>query len=139
MNIYPTLCVSTLNLDHRSKNSNIKGLALISVDATSKKFTDSLEYITSVFKKIKDPKDWKRYEICIMKYNTVVHWILPTALANLKAAKHHQAKSDMNSVLAVPNICEAQFVGSSPLTERNKAVHDIADMTADIIRYLFAN
>ncbi|CAL9221164.1 unnamed protein product [Arabidopsis halleri] len=39
-NIYPSLsCVSTLNLDSRSKNSNLRGLASISIDATSKKST----------------------------------------------------------------------------------------------------
>lgn len=117
----------------------MKGLASISIDATSKKVHELLNYLISVSKSIKDREDLKKYKTCINEYGAAARRFLPAALADLKAAKFSIAKSDMQSVVSVPDHCEAQFAGSSPLTGRNKAVHDIADMTADIIRYLFAN
>ncbi|EFH59305.1 hypothetical protein ARALYDRAFT_479186, partial [Arabidopsis lyrata subsp. lyrata] len=128
-NIYPSLCDSTLNLDPRSKNSNLRGLAPISIDATSKKVNELLNYLIFVSKNIKDREDLKKYKTCIDEYGTRARRFLPAALADLKAA----------NVVSIPDHCEAQFAGISPLTGRNKAVHDIAYMTADIIKYLFVN
>ncbi|AEE75910.1 Plant invertase/pectin methylesterase inhibitor superfamily protein [Arabidopsis thaliana] len=138
-NINPSLCVSTLNLDPRSKNSNLRELAWISIDATSNKVNKMLNYLISVSKNIKDREDLKKYKTCIDDYGTAARRFLPAALDDLKAGFFSLAKSDMESVVSIPDHCEAQFGGSSPLTGRNKATHDIANMTADIIRYLFGN
>ncbi|CAH8374339.1 unnamed protein product [Eruca vesicaria subsp. sativa] len=137
-NRYQTLCVSTLNLDPRSKTSDIQGLASISIDATTKKVNESLDYLTSVYKKINGGGrgDYERYGTCMEEYGAAANRFLPAALADLKAKKYSLAMSDMKEVVSVPGICEDQFAGYSPLpvTQRNKAVHDIADMTADIIK-----
>lgn len=76
------------------------------------------------------------YGTCIEEYGAAVRRFLPAALANLKAKKYAQAVSNMKDVVSAPDICGAQFSGQYPLplAGRNKAVHDIADMTADIIK-----
>jgi len=114
-------------------------LAWISIDATSNKVNKMLNYLISVSKNIKDREDLKKYKTCIDDYGTAARRFLPAALDDLKAGFFSLAKSDMESVVSIPDHCEAQFGGSSPLTGRNKATHDIANMTADIIRYLFGN
>ncbi|XP_010468223.1 PREDICTED: pectinesterase inhibitor-like, partial [Camelina sativa] len=138
-NIYPSLCVSTLNLDPRSKNSNIRGLASISMDATSKKVQEMLVYLIYSSKNIKDSEDLKKYKTCIDEYGSAARRFLPASLADLKAGEFSVAKSDMKNVVLAINNCQAQFAGSSLLAGRNKVVDDIADMTADIIKYFFAN
>ncbi|ESQ48212.1 hypothetical protein EUTSA_v10022317mg [Eutrema salsugineum] len=139
LNIYPSLCITTLNHDPRSKNANGHGLALISVDATSKKMRQMLKYLISVRKNIKNRQDSTRYDTCIKAYDTAVHKFLPAELADLKLKRFSQAMSEMKSVVSMPDYCEGQFPETSPLTDRIKAVHDIAGMSADIIRYLYGN
>lgn len=95
-----------------------------------------LEYLISVRKNI---ENFKNYDNCIEAYNTTLHKILPVTLADLKHKKFSKARYGMKNVVSAPDKCEAQFAGSSPLTGRNKIVHDIAGMSSDIIRYLYAN
>ncbi|VVA97949.1 unnamed protein product [Arabis nemorensis] len=101
-----------------------KGLASISIDATTKKVNES--YLISVFKTIV-----RRGE-----YGASVRRFLPAALADLKAKRYVQAVSNMKEVVTAPSVCGDQWAGQCllPLAGRNKDVHDIADMTIDIIR-----
>ncbi|CAA7045310.1 unnamed protein product [Microthlaspi erraticum] len=135
-NRYQSLCVSTLTLDPRSKTSNLQGLASISIDATTKKVNESLNYFVSVMKNITRQEEFEIYGTCIEEYGAAVRRFIPAALADLKAKKYSQAMADMKDVVSAPDVCKDQFAGFSPLpvTQRNKAVHDIADMTADIIK-----
>ncbi|CAH2053492.1 unnamed protein product [Thlaspi arvense] len=141
LNINPSLCISTLDLDPRSKNASAPELALISVDATSKKVNETLEYLISVRKNVTNAQDSTKYDACIKAYRTAVHMFLPAALADLKlkSRSYSRAASEMKSVVSVSDECQAQFAGSSPLTERNKVVHDIAGMSSDFIRYFYEN
>ncbi|KAF3534519.1 hypothetical protein DY000_02042665 [Brassica cretica] len=137
-NRYQPLCVSTLNLDPRSKTSDLQGLASISVDATTKKTNETLTYLISVYRGIGGGReDFEKYGTCIdQDYGASVNRYLPAALANLKAKKYSDAISNMQSVVGATGDCQNQFAGPGPLplTQRNKAVHDIADMTTDIIK-----
>ncbi|KAG7625553.1 putative pectinesterase inhibitor domain, Cell wall/vacuolar inhibitor of fructosidase [Arabidopsis thaliana] len=135
-NRYQALCISTLNVDPRSKTSNLQGLASISLDATTKKFNVTLTYYISVLKNVRGRVDFERYGTCIEEYGAAVDRFLPAVKADLKAKKYPEAMSEMKDVVAKPGYCEDQFAGESPVTARNKAVHDIADMTADIIKTL---
>ncbi|ESQ48214.1 hypothetical protein EUTSA_v10022234mg [Eutrema salsugineum] len=141
-NRYQSLCVSTLNLDPRSKtSSNPQELASISIDATTKKVNETQEYLISVIKTIRRREDWEMYGTCIEEYGAAIRRFLPATLADLKAKNYSQAMSNMKDVVSAPGICQDQFAGKCPfaLTGRNKAVHDIADMTADIIKTFFVN
>ncbi|KAF8095451.1 hypothetical protein N665_0332s0033 [Sinapis alba] len=137
-NRYEPLCVSTLNLDPRSKTSNLQGLASISIDATTKKTNETLTYLISVYRGIGGRReDFEKYGTCIdQDYGASVDRYLPAALANLKAKKYSGAIANMQSVVGATGDCQNQFAGHGPLllTQRNKAVHDIADMTSDIIK-----
>ncbi|CAH2053494.1 unnamed protein product [Thlaspi arvense] len=137
-NRHQSLCVSTLNLDPRSKTSNLQGLASISIDATSKKVNETIQYLISVMKDLGGGREgFERYGTCIEGYGASIRRFLPAALADLKAKKYSQAVSDINDVvIQAPVTCQQQFPGKGPvpLTERNQATHDIADMTADIIK-----
>ncbi|CAH8260797.1 unnamed protein product [Arabidopsis lyrata] len=135
-NRYQALCISTLNLDPRSKTSNLQGLASISLDATTKKFNVTLTYLISVLKNVTRREEFETYGTCIEEYGAAVDRFLPAVVADLKAKKYSEAMSEMKDVVAKPGYCEDQFAGQSPLTARNKAVHDIADMTAGIIKTL---
>ncbi|CAH2053493.1 unnamed protein product [Thlaspi arvense] len=137
---HESLCVSTLNLDPRSKTSDLQGLASISVDATTKKVNETQNYLLSVFKSIGRREEYEMYGTCIEVYGAAISRFLPAVLADLKAKKYSQALTDINEVVTVPDTCEDQFAGYSPLplTARNKATHEIADVTSDIIK-TFAN
>ncbi|VVA97950.1 unnamed protein product [Arabis nemorensis] len=95
-----------------------------------------LAYLNSVIKDIIKPDELKKYDICVDAYNSTVHNFLPAALDDLNI---FDAVANMQNIVTVLDNCESQFAGSSPFTGRNKVVHDIADMSADIIRYLYGN
>ncbi|KAJ4871540.1 Plant invertase/pectin methylesterase inhibitor superfamily protein [Raphanus sativus] len=136
-NRYQPLCVSTLNLDPRSKTSNLQGLASISIDATTKKTNDTLTYLISVMPSGGVRADFEKYGTCIdQDYGSSVDRYLPGAMANLKAKNYSAAIANLQDVVGASTDCENQFAGSCPLpvTQHNKAVHDIADMTTDIIK-----
>ncbi|CAN8270225.1 unnamed protein product [Cochlearia groenlandica] len=135
-NRYQSLCISTLNLDPRSKTSNLQGLAWIAVDATSKKVNETQQHLIAVFRTISDRAAYERYGTCIdTDYGAAINDYLPAVWADLKAKKYTQAISDMKSIVSAADDCEAQFPrGTSPETGRNKATHDLADMTSDIIK-----
>lgn len=116
----------------------IKGLSVISVDATSKKVHEMLKYLKSV--NTKNVEDSTRYTICIQAYTMAVQNFLPAAYSQLNNKSFFAARSEMIKVVSVSDKCEAQFAGSSPLTQqRNKDIHDIADTSADIMKYFIAN
>ncbi|KAL1214432.1 Pectinesterase inhibitor [Cardamine amara subsp. amara] len=134
-NRYQTLCISTLNDDPRSKTSNLKGLASISIDATTKKVNGTLQYYVGVLRTITDRALFEMYGTCIEEYGAAIDRFLPAAVANLKAKKYSETMSNMKDVVAKPVNCDAQFpTTGSPVAARNKVVHDIADMTGDIIK-----
>ncbi|KAJ4886788.1 Plant invertase/pectin methylesterase inhibitor superfamily protein [Raphanus sativus] len=136
-NRYQPLCVSTLNLDPRSKTSNLRGLALISLHATTKKTNDTLTYLIFVMPDGGGRADFEKYGTCIdQDYGSSVDRYLPGAMANLKAKNYSAAIANLQDVVGASSDCENQFAGSCPLpvSQCNKAVHDIADMTTDIIK-----
>ncbi|KAJ4886787.1 Plant invertase/pectin methylesterase inhibitor superfamily protein [Raphanus sativus] len=137
-NRYQPLCVSTLNLDPRSKTSNLQGLASISIEATTKKTNDALTYLISVLRRTGgDRAAFEKYGTCVdQDYGASVKRYLPGAMANLKAKKYSAAIANLQDVMTASGDCENQFAGSCPLpvSQRNKAVHDITDMTTDIIK-----
>ncbi|CAG7879368.1 unnamed protein product [Brassica rapa] len=137
-NRYEPLCVSTLNLDPRSKTSDLQGLASISIDATTKKTNETLTYLANCLDRTGgDRAAFEEYGTCVdQDYGASIDRYLPGALANLKAKKYSAAIANLQDVMDATGDCENQFAGSCPLpvSQRNKAVHDIADMTTDIIK-----
>ncbi|KAJ0238430.1 Pectinesterase inhibitor domain-containing protein [Hirschfeldia incana] len=137
-NRYQPLCVSTLNHDPRSKTSDPQGLASISIDATKKKANDTLTYLICELERTGgDRAAFERYGTCVdTDYGASTTRYLPEAMANLKAKNFSAAIANLQDVMSATGNCEDQFAGDCPLpvTQRNKAVHDITDMTADIIR-----
>ncbi|KAG2317735.1 hypothetical protein Bca52824_020857 [Brassica carinata] len=137
-NRYQPLCVSTLNLDPRSKTSDLQGLASISIDATTKKTNETLTYLIDALQHTGgDRAAFEKYGTCVdQDYGASTDRYLPAALANLKAKKYSAAIANLQDVMGASGDCENQFAGSCPLpvSQRNKAVHDIADMTTDIIK-----
>ncbi|KAL0857394.1 hypothetical protein Bca101_062548 [Brassica carinata] len=137
-NRYQPLCVSTLNLDPRSKTSDLQGLASISIDATTKKTNETLTYLIDALQHTGgDRAAFEKYGTCVdQDYGASTDRYLSAALANLKAKKYSAAIANLQDVMGASGDCENQFAGSCPLpvSQRNKAVHDIADMTTDIIK-----
>ncbi|CAN8269191.1 unnamed protein product [Cochlearia groenlandica] len=86
-NRYQSLCVSTLTLDPKSKTSNLEGLASISIDATTKKVNESLDYFISVLKNITSREEFEMYGTCIEEYGAAVRRFLPVVLSDLKAIR----------------------------------------------------
>ncbi|KAF8095452.1 hypothetical protein N665_0332s0034 [Sinapis alba] len=102
-----------------------------------RKTNETLTYLISVIPGGGSRADFEKYGTCIdQDYGASVDRYLPAALANLKAKKYSGAIANLQDVVTASGDCENQFAGSCPLplSQRNKAVHDIADMTTDIIK-----
>lgn len=114
------------------------GLASISIDATTKKTNETLTYLANCLDRTGgDRAAFEEYGTCVdQDYGASIDRYLPGALANLKAKKYSAAIANLQDVMDATGDCENQFAGSCPLpvSQRNKAVHDIADMTTDIIK-----
>lgn len=108
---------------------------MISIDATTKKVNGTLQYFIGVLRTIRDRAAFEQYGTCIEEYGAAIDRFLPATLTNLKAKKYSEAMSNMKEIVSKPDNCDAQFDRTgSPVAGRNKVVHDIADMTADIIK-----
>ncbi|KAM0965822.1 hypothetical protein FF1_021775 [Malus domestica] len=127
------LCVSSLRSDPRSSSADVKGLGIIMVDVVKGKATDTLNQINDLLKQ--RPGD-KSLSSCAEVYNTVITADVPEASQGFSLGNPKFAEQGMNDAAGEAVSCENGFSGSSPLTDKNKSVHDVAAVAAAIAKTL---
>ncbi|CAB4262519.1 unnamed protein product [Prunus armeniaca] len=127
------LCVSSLKSDPRSSTADVSGLGVILVDIVKAKSTDTLNKINTLLKQRPGNQALKS---CARFYDTVVEALVPEAQQGFSLGNPKFAEQGMNDAAGEAETCEDGFSGKSPLTDNNKAVHDIAAVAAAIARTL---
>ena len=134
------LCVSTLQADPRSSSADVAGLAHIAADSVNAKATATLNQITGLLKSAGDPNLLKALQGCVHKYNTIIQADIPVAI-KAKAIVKGDPKFAVDSSTDAANeaqYCENSFANppSSPITDSNKAVHDLSTVLESIASLL---
>lgn len=75
---------------------------------------------------------------CVDKYKTVLIADVPQATEALQKGDPKFAEDGANDAANEATYCETDFsaAGNSPLTKQNNAMHDVAAVTAAIVRLL---
>lgn len=134
---YYNLCVSSLELDPRSLNADIKELALILVELLLAKANETLLHVGDLFKKVSDPALYRYYGTCIEEYRAIVERQMPEAIGALQSDDHMVSKNDAEAAAAHADSCEEQVAGEAqPFSDQNKAVHDLSLVTSSILGIL---
>ncbi|KAI9123291.1 hypothetical protein K1719_006180 [Acacia pycnantha] len=132
------LCLQYLKSDPRSSDADISGLALIMVDAMKAKANQALAKIhRELQRKSLSDSEKQALSSCAEQYRAVLIADVPEAIAALQKGDPKFAEDGANDAALEANSCESGFsYGKSPLTQENHALHDIAQVTAAIVRNL---
>lgn len=127
------LCVSSLKSDPRSGKAGVAGLGFITVDIAKDKATDAANRINELLKQ--SPSD-QRLKTCATFYHTILVADVPEASQGFKLGNPKFAEQGMNDAADAAEACEKEFSSKSPLTDKNKVVHDLSSIAAAIARLL---
>ena len=130
------LCISSLKSKPQSSGADVTGLALIMVDELKTKATETLNHVNGLLHG--NPRLKRPLRSCADKYRAVIGGDIPEAVEALQKGNPKFAEQGANDAADEAGSCEDGFSGSggSPLTEKNKAVHDVAAVAAAIVRNL---
>ncbi|CAL2226634.1 unnamed protein product [Prunus armeniaca] len=132
------LCVSTLQSNPQSSNTDVPGLAHIISDFLLAKATDTLDYIHGLLKQSPEAELQKALANCAELYIPVVKFSLPQAIDALTNGHFGFANYGISDAAKEADACEKGFSGSttSPLTDRNKLVDNLSGVAVAIINLL---
>ncbi|XP_019431177.1 PREDICTED: cell wall / vacuolar inhibitor of fructosidase 1-like [Lupinus angustifolius] len=115
---------------------DVRGLAQIMVHVLNAKVNDALNKIHELQKAGTEPK--QGLESCARKYNTMLVADVPKAIQSLKKGGDGMVATKVtNDDAKEATICESETHG--PLTTENKAVFEVAGVTAAIATQLYTN
>ncbi|XP_054807827.1 cell wall / vacuolar inhibitor of fructosidase 1-like [Prosopis cineraria] len=132
------LCLQYLKSDPRSSDADISGLALIMVDAMKAKAKQAVAKIhQELQRRGHGDTETQALRSCAEQYSAVLEADIPEAIAALQKGDPKFAEDGANDAALEANSCESSFSsGKSLLTRENNDVHDIAQVTAAIVRNL---
>ncbi|WVZ09225.1 hypothetical protein V8G54_013755 [Vigna mungo] len=130
------LCLQTLKASPGSSTADVSGLALIMVKAMKAKANDALKIIHDLQREGAGPKQRRALSSCYSKYKAVLIADVPQATEALQKGDPKFAEDGANDAANEATYCESDFSGNSPLTKQNNAMHDVAAVTAAIVRLL---
>jgi len=128
------VCISSLKSKPRSSGADVTGLALTMVDVLKTKATETLNHIKALLHG--SPKLKRSLRSCADSYKAIIEGDVPEAIEALKKGNPKFAEQGANDAADEATSCEGRFSGRSPLTDMNKAVHDVAAVAAAIVRNL---
>lgn len=129
------LCISSLKSKPQSSGADVTELALIMVDVLKTKATETLNHINGLLHG--NPKLKRPLRSCADNYRAVIEGDVLVAVEALQKGNPKFAEQSANDAANEAGSCEDGFSGGgSPLTEKNKAVHDVAAVAAAIVRNL---
>ncbi|KAK6944063.1 Pectinesterase inhibitor domain [Dillenia turbinata] len=132
---YPNLCTSIAK-EAGVKEADAKKIGLAVFEKDNAKAIETLNFIKQLLNQKPDPSILKPLQDCSGSYEAVVTEMGPIrdglALGNPKFAEQYA-----NSCATEANNCEGYFPPSkSPLTDKNKDVHDLSAVIATLAHLL---
>ncbi|CAH1429095.1 unnamed protein product [Lactuca virosa] len=131
------LCLSILLANPKSQNANLTGLALIVVDAVKNEGVKTLQQIDALKKSL--PELTAALTQCGDVYNTIMHVDVPLTINALNLGNPKFGEDGMADTIIESQTCERSFKEhgqTSPLTNMNKDMEDVANVARAIIRIL---
>ncbi|CAI9293839.1 unnamed protein product [Lactuca saligna] len=131
------LCLSILLANPKSQNANLTGLALIIVDGVKNEGVKTLQQIDSLKKSL--PELTAALMQCGDVYNTIIHVDVPLTINALNLGNPKFGEDGMADITIESQTCERSFKEhgqTSPLTNMNKDMKDVANVGRAIIRML---
>ncbi|KAK7388029.1 hypothetical protein VNO78_22830 [Psophocarpus tetragonolobus] len=130
------LCLQYLKASPGSSSVTVTGLAQIMVGVMKAKANDALKTIYELQRVRAGPKQKRALASCADKYKAVLIADVPQATEALQKGDPKFAEDGANDAANEATFCETDFSGNSPLTKQNNAMHDVAAITAAIVRLL---
>jgi len=127
-------CIHYLKSDPRSSDADVTGLALIMVDIIKSKANTALNKINQLIKGSHAQKE--ALNSCAGRYKAILVADVPKSVAALKQGDPKFAEDGANDVAIEATTCENGFKGKSPISDENIAMHDVAVITAAIVKQL---
>ena len=131
------LCLSIILADPKSEKADLTGLALILVAGVEHKGDETIKQIKDM--KSSRPELGPALDYCAQVYDTVVKVNVPEANDALKLGNPKFGEDGMADSAVESQACERSFKEhgmTSPMTEQNKAVENVANVARAIIRML---
>ena len=132
------VCLESLKASPGSSSADVTGLAQIMVKEMKAKANYALKRIQELQRVGAGPNKQRRaLSSCVDKYKTVLIADVPQATEALQKGDPKFAEDGANDAANEATYCETDFsAGNSPLTKQNNAMHDVAAVTAAIVRLL---
>ncbi|KAL5541495.1 hypothetical protein UlMin_009205 [Ulmus minor] len=132
------LCLSSLESNPESKNSDILGLAHIMINNVLANATDALDLIRNLLKQAPDPQEERSLAYCAELFIPVVKYSLPQAIEALIGGHFGFASYGVSDAAKETDACKKSFSGSnqSPLIDRVNVLHELIDVAEAIISVL---
>ncbi|XP_022004858.2 cell wall / vacuolar inhibitor of fructosidase 1 [Helianthus annuus] len=133
----PDLCLEIPLANRESENANLTGLALIGLDAVQDRGFEILRQVVDL--KNSQPELTPTLDICTEVYNVVVDSDVQSSREALRGGLCKFAEDGMADSAVEAQACERSFGEhgqSSPITDSNNIINDVANVVRAIIRML---
>ncbi|KAJ0714955.1 putative pectinesterase inhibitor domain, Cell wall/vacuolar inhibitor of fructosidase [Helianthus annuus] len=133
----PDLCLEILLASRESENADLTGLALIGVDAVQDRGFEILRQVVDL--KNSQPELTPALDICAKVYHAVVDSDVLSSREALRDGVAKFAEDGMADSAVEAQACERSFGEhgqSSPITDSNSIMNDVANVVRAIIRML---
>lgn len=128
------ICLQSLKTNPGSSGADVNGLAQIMVKVMKAKATETLHKIHELQRVGAGHK--QALSSCASKYRAILIADIPQATEALQKGDPKFAEDGANDAANEATYCESDFSGKSLLTKQNNAMHDVAAVTAAIVRLL---
>ncbi|KAK7363447.1 hypothetical protein VNO77_05590 [Canavalia gladiata] len=130
------VCVQSLKAYPGSSGADVTGLAQIMVKVMKAKANEGLKKIHELQRLRQGPKQQRALSSCASKYRAILIADIPEATEALQKGDPKFAENGANDAANEATYCEDDFSGKSLLTKQNNDMHDVAAVTAAIVRLL---
>ncbi|KAK7291722.1 hypothetical protein RIF29_07095 [Crotalaria pallida] len=131
------VCIQSLKSNPGSSSADVRGLALIMVNVMKAKANDALNKTHELQRVATGHKQKEALSSCASKYNAILVADIPSATEALLKGDPKFAEDGANDAANEATYCENDCRGINlSLTKWNNAMHDVAAVTAAIVRNL---
>jgi len=130
------LCIKYLKSDPRSSDISIVNYALYMVDRIKTTTITAYNKVTQLLNGRHELYQTEALSSCAGKYRSILVDVVPKSIAALKQGDPKVAEDGANDAANEATTCENGFKGKSPISDENIDMHDVAVITAAIVKQL---